>query len=170
MLETDTESDLQLKTIPSPPTSFLRESSAPQVEEYKPRMDYLIKEQDDAVLMDISPQQNCCVTPDGEYSTRGSVKSISEFRSRSRKDFSLDTSERNLQKLPTDGARKSFYVEPILALEGVSDNSETLTESGTGTRTYADLLKVRAMPSTICSSTPSETSCATGLSNMAISN
>jgi len=170
MLETDTESDHQVKTIPSPPL-LLRESSAPQAEEYEPCMDYLIKEQDDSVLMDMSPQQNCCPKSDIEYSSRSSVKSSSEVSSRSSTAFSLDFRQSNLQKLPTDRARKSFYVKPINALEGVSDNCETLTKSGTETRrSYADLLKVRAVASTISSTTPSETSCATGLSNLAISN
>jgi len=177
MLETDTESDLQVK-IPSPPSLVLGESSAPQAseqlkqaEEYEPCMDYLIKEQDDPVRMDLSPQQNCSVKSDSVYSTGSSVKSSSEVSSRSSTAFSVDFSESNLQKLPLVRARRSFFVEPNLALEGVSDNSETLTKSGSATkRTYADILKVRAMASTICSSTPSEISCATGLSNMTISN
>jgi len=177
MLETDTESDLLVKTIPSPPSLVLRGSSAPKVsnlqeqaEEYEPCMNYLIKEQEDPVLMDLSPQQNCSVKSDSEYSTRSTVTSSSEVGSRSSTAFSLDFSESNLQKLPMVRARRSFFVEPKIALKGVSDNSKTLTKSGTATRsTWADLLKVRAMASTICSSTPSETSCATGLTNMTIS-
>jgi len=170
MLETDTESDLPVKMIPSPPSLVFRGSSAPQAEEYEPCIDYLIKEQDGSVLMDLSPQQNCSVKSDSEYSTRSGEKSSSEVSSRGSTAFSLDFSESNLQKFPMIRARRSFFVEPNIALEGVSDNSETLTKSGIATRrTYADLLKVRAMASTICSSTSSETSCATGLSNMTIS-
>jgi len=134
MLETDTESDLQVKMIPSPPSLVLRETNAPQAEEYEPCMDYLIKEQDDPVLMDISPQQNFSVKSDSEYSTRSSVKLSSEGSSRGSTAFSLDFSESNFQKLPMARARRSFFVEPNKTLEGVSTNGETLTKSRTATR------------------------------------
>jgi len=154
----DTESDHPVKTITSP-----RGSSAPQAAKNKPCMDYLIKEEDGPVKMDLSPG----VKSDSECSTRSGVSEVSP---RSSTAFSSDSSESNLQKLPMVRARRSFFVEPSIALKGVSDNRKTLTKSGTGTKSsYADLVKVRAMASTICSSTSSETSCTTGFSNMTIS-
>jgi len=110
---------------------------------------------------------NCSVKSDSGYSSRSSAKWSSEYSCQSSADFTFDSSEIHLQKLPMVRSRESF-VQPK---KDISDNEQTLSKSSTAARSsYDDLLKVREISSTICSSTSSEASCSTGFSNTATSN
>jgi len=172
MLETDTESDLQVKMIPPSPTLILQQSKTPQAVQYEPCMlDYLVKEQDNSVQMDMSPVQNFNIAKsDSGYSTRSSAKSSSGLSSGRSSAFSFDVSESTLLKLPMIRTRKSFFAQPNKTSEDITRNDEHSAKGVEApSRLYADLLKVeQAQSITTCSSTTSDTSYATGLSILAI--
>jgi len=172
MHETDTESDLPVWKTSDTPSQTWGPLEINAGKDCEPYLDYYqVKKQDDSVQMDISPQQSFCGNWDGEYRTRSCAKLSKWVSSRRSTAALLNINESNLQKVPIARTRRSFCTEPDFTSEGISFNEKDLAKRGkTSRKSNVDLVKLGATSSTICSSTSSETSCATGFSKTGLPN
>jgi len=178
MLETDTESDLLVKTIPPSPSLDPREIYTPQAYEVEPCMlqnpkageyepcmvDYLVKETDESVRMDMSSIKSNSAKSDSGLSTRSSVKTSSGLSTRSSSTISLDISESNFMKLPLIRTRSSFaQASPTLDAIALTEKLSPKVVPAPR-KTYADLLRApRAKVNMTSSRSSSETSGSTSL-------
>jgi len=175
MLETDTESELPVKTISVSPSLRLHERSTPRIhkaEEYEPCMlDYLVKNKTDSVRMDTSSVQNSSAQSESGFSSRSSTKESNDLSSRSGSTISYDISESNLQKLPMIRTRKSFFVESNPRPKDITQTDKLSSKVITPPkRSYVDLVKTsKAKVVKTFSSTSSDVSSATELSKTASS-
>jgi len=158
MVETDTESDLLVKTIPPNEVEPCMLQN-PKADQYEPCMvDYLVKE-NESVRMDISSTKSNSAKSDSGLSTRSSVKTSSGLSTRSSSTFSLDISESNFMKLPLIRTRSSFAQTSPTSDAIALTNKLSPKVVPAPRKTYADLLRApRAQVNMTSSRSSSETS------------